>query len=88
MCNHPIEQIKTRASHQWPRILIALSPQRSSMIERGTKHGSCALFNSKDRARCHDDFNEIGSPSIEITKGQKSLDWLDYLAQGKGVSYG
>ena len=88
MRNRPIEQINTRASHQWPRILIALAPQRSSMIKRGTKQGSCALCGGKDRARCHDDFNEISLPPIEIPKGQKYFDWLDYLAQGKKVSYG
>ena len=55
-----IEKIKNHASGRWPEILLNLAPHISPMIERGRKHGPCPLCGGKDRARCHNDFDETG----------------------------
>jgi len=57
--NH-LKRLKSHASGRWREILLNLAPHISPMIERGRRHGPCALCGGKDRARCHDDFNETG----------------------------
>jgi len=64
-----IETIQTHASGRWPEILLHLAPHLSPMIERGRKHGPCALCGGKDRARCHDDFNETGGVYCNQCRG-------------------
>ena len=54
------EQIKGELSGQWGQEILKHAPQLSEMIARGTKHGSCPLCGGKDRARCHNDFDETG----------------------------
>ena len=64
-----IEIIKTHASGRWPEILLHLAPHISTMIERGRRHGPCPLCGGKDRARCHDDFNETGGVYCNQCRG-------------------
>ena len=52
--------IKAYAFGRWPELLLHLAPHLSELIERGRKHGPCSLCGGKDRARCHNDFDQSG----------------------------
>ena len=54
------EAIKGCAVGRWPGIIRTLAPHLAPMIERGRRHGPCPLCGGKDRARCHNDFQETG----------------------------
>jgi putative DNA primase/helicase len=54
------ETIKIFSSGRWPEIIRSLAPHLSDMVERGRRHGPCPLCGGKDRARCHNDFEESG----------------------------
>ena len=55
-----ISTIKSHASGKYQEIVLSLAPHLAPMIERGNLHGPCPLCGGKDRARCHNDFNETG----------------------------
>jgi putative DNA primase/helicase len=54
------DTIKNFCSGQWPEIICSLATHLTDMIERGRKHGPCQLCGGKDRARCHNDFEDTG----------------------------
>lgn len=54
------EAIKGCAVGRWSEIIRSLAPHLSSMVERERRHGPCPLCGGKDRARCHNDFQESG----------------------------
>jgi putative DNA primase/helicase len=55
-----IETIKSYANGRWREILLTLATSIAPTIERGKRHGPCPLCDGKDRARCHNDFEETG----------------------------
>lgn len=57
---YDIESVKNHAYDSWQEIILSLAPHLSPMISRGRRHGPCPLCGGKDRARCHNDFNETG----------------------------
>jgi len=63
------EQIKGELSGQWGQEILKHAPQLSEMVARGKKHGPCPLCGGKDRARCHDDFDETGGVICNQCKG-------------------
>jgi len=52
--------VKAEAIGKWANILKNHAPILKPIIERGKKHGPCPLCGGKDRARCHNDFDETG----------------------------
>ena len=54
------ETIKSYANGRWRKILLTLATSIAPTIERGKRHGPCPLCGGKDRARCHNDFEETG----------------------------
>jgi len=54
------ETIKSYATGRWREILLTLATSIAPTIERGKRHGPCPLCDGKDRARCHNDFEETG----------------------------
>jgi len=57
---YDIENLKIHTFCRWQEIILSLAPHLSPMIERGRRHGPCPLCGGKDRARCHNDFEETG----------------------------
>ena len=55
-----IERIKRSAAGRWSEVIGGLAPHLRDMIERGRRNGFCSLCGGKDRARCHNDFQETG----------------------------
>ncbi len=55
-----VERIKRSAAGRWSEVIGGLAPHLRDMIERGRRNGSCSLCGGKDRARCHNDFQETG----------------------------
>lgn len=52
--------IKAHANGRWSAIISTLTPRLAQTVERGKRHGPCPLCGGKDRARCHNDFNDTG----------------------------
>ena len=54
------ETIKNFCAGLWFEIILSLASHLSGIIERGRRHGPCPLCGGKDRARCHNDFEDTG----------------------------
>ena len=54
------ETIKNFCAGLWFKIILSLASHLSGIIERGRRHGPCPLCGGKDRARCHNDFEDTG----------------------------
>ena len=52
--------VKAHANGRWSAIITTLTPRLAQTVERGKRHGPCPLCEGKDRARCHNDFNDTG----------------------------
>lgn len=52
--------VKALAAGRCGEIVQTLAPHLAAIIERGRRHGPCPLCGGKDRARCHNDFDETG----------------------------
>ena len=55
-----LESVKGCAISRWHEIIPSLAPHLSEIVERRRRHGPCPLCGGKDRARCHNDFQETG----------------------------
>jgi putative DNA primase/helicase len=55
-----VQTVKDSSAGRWFDTINSLAPQLTDMIERGRRHGPCPLCGGKDRARCHNDFEETG----------------------------
>jgi putative DNA primase/helicase len=54
------ETIKNFCAGLWFKIILSLASHLSGILERGRRHGPCPLCGGKDRARCHNDFEDTG----------------------------
>ena len=55
-----VEYLKAQATGRWQEILLTEAPHLTDIICRGRRHGPCQMCGGKDRARCHNDFEETG----------------------------
>lgn len=55
-----VESLKAQAVGRWHEILLTQAPHLADTICRGRRHGPCQMCGGKDRARCHNDFEETG----------------------------
>ena len=79
------EAIRRCCGGIWPSIIGSLAPQLLSIIERGKRHGPCPLCGGKDRARCHDDFQETGGVFCNQCGG--GADGLSVLIWANGWTF-
>ena len=57
---YDLATLKSYGCGRWGEILLSLAPHLSEFITRGRRHGPCPLCGGKDRARCHNDFDQTG----------------------------
>ena len=92
-------EVKNKAKGNWANILLRHAPVLEKIIQRGKKHGPCPLCGGKDRARCHNDFDETGGIICNKCHGGADgiavLQWVNkwsftealQIISGKNISY-
>lgn len=77
--------MKGCAISRWHEIIPALAPHLIDIVERRHRHGPCPMCGGKDRARCHNDFQETGGIFCNQCGG--GADGLAVLQWGNGWSF-
>lgn len=80
-----IASLKSCGCGRWGEILLSLAPHLSEFITRGRKHGPCPLCGGKDRARCHNDFDQSGGVLCNQCDG--GFDGIETLKWANGWSF-
>lgn len=55
-----VESLKAQSVGRWQEIILSQAPHLNDTICRGRRHGPCQMCGGRDRARCHNDFEETG----------------------------
>jgi P4 family phage/plasmid primase-like protien len=79
-----INDVKGSAKGRWREIHYALAPELDFITSRGNKHGPC-ICGGKDRARCHDDYEETGG--IICSQCEMGADGIAVLMKANGWDF-